>query len=110
MPSAPTLRVGIGFVQVVDRARQRGEVEDRVDRAVDVDVVGDVVLDEVEAPVAEQVGDVARMAGRQVVERDDVVAIGQQPVRQVRADEAGPAGDDDAPHAQSPRTAGRPTA
>ena len=89
------------LAQVVDRAGQRGEVEDRVDLAVDVDVLGDVVLDELEALVAGEVADVARVAGEQVVERDDRVPVGQQAVGEMRADESGAAGDQDARHSDA---------
>ena len=82
-------------LEVVDRAGRAGPVQHEVDRAVDVDVVGDVVLDELEVAVA-QVRDVGEVAGQQVVDADDRVAAVEQRFRQVRADEAGGAGDDDA--------------
>ena len=65
------------------------EVQDRVERAVDVDVVGDVVVQEGEAVVAEQVGQVLGAAGEQVVEGQHLAALGDQAMAQVRADEAG---------------------
>ena len=57
-------------LQVVDRARRAGPVQHVVDRAVDIDVVRDVVADELEVAVA-QVRDVGQVAGQQVVDADD---------------------------------------
>ena len=82
-------------LEVVDRAGGAGPVQDEVDRAVDVDVVGDVVLDEREVAV-HQVRDVRGVAGEQVVDADDRVVAIEQRFREVRADEPGRAGDDDA--------------
>ena len=70
-------------------------MQHEVDRTVDVDVVGDVVLDEREVAVGE-VRDVGRVAGQQVVDADDLVAAIEQRFGEMRADEAGRAGDDDA--------------
>ena len=44
-------------------------------------------------PIAGQVGDVVGAAGDQVVHGDDVMALGQEPVAEVAAEEAGAAGD-----------------
>ena len=60
-------------------------------------VVGDVELDEVEPVMAEQVRDVAGVACAAVVDADDAITAVDQAVADVRADEAGPAGDDDMP-------------
>ena len=48
--------------------------------------------------LAEEVLDVGGRAGDEVVDADDLVAPGEQGVGEVRAEEAGPAGDDDAGH------------
>jgi len=66
-----------------------------VDRTVDVDIVGDVVLDEQEVAVL-QVGDVRRIAGEEIVDADDRVAAIEKSFGEVRADETGCSGDDDA--------------
>ena len=55
--------------------------------------VGDAPLDERHPGVAEEVLDVFPPAGGEVVDDDDVVVLCQG-VGKVRADEAGPAGDD----------------
>ena len=55
------------------------------------------MLDELEARVADEVRDVVGMAGEEVVHPDHRVALGQEAVAQVRAEEAGRAGDED-PH------------
>jgi hypothetical protein len=69
-------------------------VQHVIDRPVDVDVVGDVVLDELEVAVRE-VRDVGVSPGQQVVDADDRIAAVEQRFREVRSDEPGSAGDDD---------------
>ena len=71
-------------------------MQDEVDRSVDVDVVGDVVLDEGEVAVR-QMRDVGRIAGEEVVDPNHLVIAIEQRFGEMRADEAGRAGDDD-PH------------
>ena len=80
--------------EVVGRAGRAGEVEDVIDGAVDLERLGDIVLDELELRVADQVDDVAAMPGQQVVDADHLVALGQETLAKVRADESRPAGDD----------------
>jgi hypothetical protein len=43
-----------------------------------------------------EVGDVPRATGDQVVDADDLVVAGEQGIAQVRPEEAGATGDDDA--------------
>jgi len=76
-------------------------VQDRVDGTLDVEVRGHILLDEGEPGIAEQVRDVVRAPGEEVIDADDGVAVGKEPLAQVRTDEAGAAGDDDACHACS---------
>ena len=52
--------------------------------------------DQLEVRPAEQVGDVGLLAGEEVVEADDVVPLLDQPLAEVRAEEAGAAGDQNA--------------
>src|SRR5690606_30885576 len=87
-----------------DRA-QRRLVEDDLapgDRPGDGVGVGDVALDDLDAG-----REVVQPAGGEVVEHHDVVAPGQEGVDEVRADEAGAAGDE-RPHDRTPAVA--PTA
>ena len=70
-------------------------MQDVVHGSVDVDVVGDIVLDELEVGIPRQVRDVGDVAREQVVDADDRVAALQQRLGQVGTDEAGCAGDDD---------------
>src|SRR5581483_7126544 len=80
--------------------RLRREVDDRVaaaGRTRDRVRIGDVALVELVLDVFE-VGAVAGV--RELVEDDDLVAGRGEPPREVRADEAGAAGDED-PHAES---------
>ena len=67
-------------VGAIDHLRDQRIVEDRVDGVV-------------ETRVGLEVGDVVDRAGRQVVERIDLVAAVEQRLGQVRADEARAAGD-----------------
>jgi hypothetical protein len=71
-----------------------GEVVDFVE--LEKDRVVDVVADELEIRFVEQVGDVVFLAGEEVVEADDVMALGDEAIAEVRAEEAGAAGDEDA--------------
>ena len=64
-----------------------------VHRALEVDVVGDVVLDEREVAVV-QVRDVADVTRQQVVDPDDRIPAIEKSFGEVRADEARRAGDD----------------
>ena len=82
--------------QVVDRRSGTGKVKDRVERPVHVDIVRHVVLDKREARVPD-VGDVGHVAGDEVVHADHLVAVREEPVGQVRPDEAGDARNQD-PH------------
>src|SRR5690606_1925482 len=75
--------------------RRRGEVEDVVDVAFDVQVVGDVVVDEPEPAVLEEVVDVAGLAGDQVVDGGDLRPRLDQGGAHVGAEEAGAAKDND---------------
>ena len=84
-------------LEVIDRAGRARPVQHVIDRAVDVDVVGDVVADELEIAIA-QVRDVGEVAGQQVVDADHREAAIEQRFRQMRADESGGAGDDYAWH------------
>ncbi len=67
------LERGNGQLEVVDGTRRTRPVQHVMHRAVDVDVVGDVVLDELKVAVV-QVRDVRDIARQQVVDADDRVA------------------------------------
>ena len=69
-------------------------MQDVVDRAGDLDRLRDVVQHELEVGAAREVGDVLALAGDQVVDADDGDPLGEQPLAEVRAEEAGAAGDD----------------
>ena len=73
-----------------------------VQRSLDVRVRRDVVAETGEAVIADQMGDVVRMAGDEVVQPDDRVAIGEEAIGEMRAEEPGGAGDEDS-HAVAPR-------
>jgi hypothetical protein len=70
--------------QEIERGRRAGEVEHCVDRSVDVEhAVGHVVLDQPEAVVAQEMLDVDRASGQEVVDGDHFVAALEQRVAQV---------------------------
>ncbi len=69
---------------VVDRTGGRGEVEDVVDGAR-IEWLADIVLDEAEAGLVGEMGEIGMVAGREVVEADDGVAFGEQRVTKMRA-------------------------
>jgi hypothetical protein len=71
------------------RRRGAGEVEDAVD--LDVQRERDVVAQQLEARVLEQRRDVRARAGVEVVDAQ-IVAVGDKPRTQVRAEEARTAG------------------
>ena len=80
-------------VLVVDRRRRTGEVVDLVD--LDEQRERHVVPDELEARVVVQVIDVALGAGEEVVDAEHLVALLEQAVAEVGAEEAGAAGHED---------------
>ena len=67
---------------------------DEVHRLVEKEKLRDVLLDELEVPVAGKVGDVLDGAGNEVVNADNTMAAGEQQVGQVRAKKTRGAGDD----------------
>jgi hypothetical protein len=71
---------------VEDAVRARERIHEQVE-------VGDAPLDEVHPGMIEEVLDVFPPPGGEVVDYDDVVVLCQR-ICKVRADEAGPAGDD----------------
>jgi hypothetical protein len=89
--------------QIIDRARRARPVKDEIDRSLDVDVVRDVVLDEREVAIREM-RDVCRVAREQVVDADDAAAAIEERFGEMRSDESGRTGNDDALfHGSSPR-------
>ena len=55
-----------------------------------------VVADQLEIRLVEQMLNVELLAGEEVIDADDVVALGYETVTQVRAEKSGAAGDEDA--------------
>jgi hypothetical protein len=72
-------------------------VQDGVDRAGHVQVVGHVPAEQSEPRIVEQVGDVGRRAGEEVVNAQHLTAVLEHPLAQVRAEEAGATGHYDPP-------------
>ncbi len=78
-------------------------MEHALERALELDEVGHVVLDELKAGVALQVGDVRGFARDEVVHPDHAVPLREQPVAQVRAQEPRGPGYEDAHARRRPR-------
>ena len=60
------------------------------------------MLDELEPRMARKMFDIARRAGEEIVDADDFVALGEEAIDQVRADESRSSGHKD-PLAADPR-------
>jgi hypothetical protein len=73
-------------------------VQHGVDGAVDGERLADVLLQEGEAGVLEERGQVRPVARQEVVEADDLVAPSEEELAEVRRQEPGRAGDDRARH------------
>ncbi len=78
---------------VIHRAGGGGEVPNILHRLVEEQELGDILLDELELPVAGEVGDVFDRAGNEIVDADDAVAAGEQQIDQMRTEKARRAGD-----------------
>ena len=65
-------------------------------RVVVTERKGHIVAHQLEVRVIEQMGNVVLGAGEEVVQADDVVAVVQQAFAEMRAEEAGTTGDEDA--------------
>ncbi len=83
--------------QVVDRAREGGEVVDEVERLVDGDRLDDVVMHEEERVVPEMC-DVLERRGLQVVEAEHAMAALEKRLAKVRAEETDATGDERGRH------------
>ncbi len=83
---------GDGHAEVVYGAGGAGEVEDVVYFAFDVNVFGDVVVDEVEAGVPDVIY-IGYGASDEVVHADNMMTFGEKALAEMGAYEAGAAGD-----------------
>jgi hypothetical protein len=73
-------------------------MEDSIDLSFDVYEICDVVLDEPELRITKEVCDVIRASGDEIVKAYYFVPLGDEPVAEVRSDETGTAGDENAWH------------
>jgi hypothetical protein len=69
-------------------------MEDGVHRAIDVKRLADIVLERFEVAVGAKVGDIAGCASDEVVDTEDLPAIGEEPLAEVGPQEARPASDE----------------
>src|SRR5215467_11013251 len=75
-------------LQIIDRARRRGEMNDCIQPFRNVKVLCDILLDEFEPLVSQMMRDVLHPSGQKVVEHNNLIVAIQKPVRQMRAKEA----------------------
>ena len=86
---------GLHWVELVVNGRCRtGQVVDLIH--LNIERKSDIVAHQLEVRMIEQMGNVVLGAREEVVQTDDVVAVGQQAFAEMRAEEAGTTGDEDA--------------
>jgi hypothetical protein len=78
----------------MDRARGTGEVENPID--FEKDRLRDIVSQKLESFTVKEMGDVISRAGEEVVETDNFMAVRDEALAKVRADEPCPASDENA--------------
>ena len=82
-------------LEIIDRAGRRREMKNVIDFFVwQENEIRDVVLDEVKIFVAGKVSNVGHVAGDQIIDRNDAMTFGQEPVAQMRTEKTGAAGHD----------------
>lgn len=81
-------------LEIVNRTSGAREVQHAVKVTRDVRELRNVVLHEAEPLIPDQVRDVVGMAGDEVVEANDMVAVSDESIGEVRAQESGDAGDE----------------
>ena len=86
------------IVLIVHGRGRAGQVVDLVD--LDIERKRDVVAHQLEPRMTDEMREVVLVAGEEVVHAEDVVARRQQALAKMRAQEAGPAGDEDSLHGQ----------
>jgi hypothetical protein len=69
-------------------------MQEGVHRIVDVKRLADIVVERFEVTVASKVGDVAGRPGDEVINAEDLPALGEQPFAEVGAEETRAPGDD----------------
>jgi hypothetical protein len=84
-----------GVVEIVLGAGERGEMKDSIEGSVEGEGLADVMLDEREAGVASEVGNVGGTARNEIVEADYRVAVSEKPIDEMGTDKSGGSGDED---------------
>ena len=91
------MNTGLGSLHrvtlIMDRRGWAGEIVNLVN--FNKQGMGDIVAEHVEIRVAQQMGDVVASTGVKVVNAENLMAEGNQPFAEVRADEARASGDED---------------
>src|SRR4029077_12239360 len=76
-------------LEIIDRTRRRREMKNVIKFFFrQENKIGNVVLDELEIGIAGKMSNVRRVAGYQIVDRNDAMAFGQESIDQVRSQEA----------------------
>lgn len=81
---------------LVNRTDRVGEIENAID--LDVEREGDIVTDQFELRVIEQVRDIAFRSREEIIQAENIVTVFDKAIAQVRAEEAGAAGDQNLIH------------
>jgi len=69
--------------QVINRAGRGGEMEHRVDCAINKNVMSNVMIDEAEVGVTRQMRDIAGISSNQVIYSNDCVTFGQKAITEM---------------------------
>src|SRR4029453_16342231 len=85
-----------GQLEVVEGRCRAGEVKHPVEMPIEADVLGYVVLGEREAGSGDEAGEVLGRPGDEIVHADDVPALTEEVLAEMRADEPCATGDQDA--------------
>ena len=91
------------IVLVVDRRGRTSQIVNLI--GLDIERKGHIVADQIEAMVVDDAIDVAAGAGEKVIDTDDIGAVLEQALAQVRAEKSGTAGHNHAGfemHSQQP--------
>lgn len=70
-------------------------MKDGIHRTIDEDVIGHIMMDETEARMTDQMSDILRTAGDEIVHAHDVIAVGKETVAKMGTEKPGTAGDKD---------------
>ena len=77
-----------GKLEVIHRARRRGEMQHAVERAIELNELGDVVPHEAESRIGREMLEIPRRPGDEVVHSHHLVLLREEAVSQMRTEKA----------------------